>query len=303
MQLPIIHHPAYVAPLPEGHRFPMAKFARLIEILRAQGLAHVGNTFQPEAAPRWWLELAHDAEYVSDILDLTAPPEMMRRIGLPLSPELAMRSRFAVAGTVLAAELALQFGMACNTAGGSHHAARERGSGFCVFNDVAVAARVLQARGQAQKILVIDLDVHQGDGTAEIFFGDPAVFTFSMHCERNFPVRKQQSDLDVPLEVDTGDEGYLQTLRSHLQPLLDETSPDLVFYNAGVDPHRDDRLGKLALTDAGLLARDRIVVDACKRTNRPLATVIGGGYSHDIDALARRHAYVCGAAAEKFTHL
>lgn len=298
MMLPIVHHPAYVASLPDGHRFPMDKFGRLIEVLRADGLAANGNCHTPEPAPRWWLELAHDAEYVGDILDLTASAETMRRIGLPLSPALVARSRLAVAGTVLAAELALEHGLACNTAGGSHHAQSGTGAGFCVFNDVAVAARVMQARGRALQMLVIDLDVHQGDGTAEIFRGDAAVFTFSMHGRKNYPVRKQTSDLDVPLPDGMGDDAYLATLRESLDLVWSRVRPDLVFYNAGVDPHAGDRLGKLALSDAGLFARDRMVIDDCRMRGLPLAGVIGGGYGPDIDAIARRHALLYQAAFE-----
>lgn len=296
MAIPIVHHPAYVASLPDGHRFPMDKFGRLIEVLRAGGLAANGNCHTPEPAPRWWLELAHDAEYVGDILDLTASAETMRRIGLPLSPALVARSRLAVAGTVLAAELALEHGLACNTAGGSHHAQSGTGAGFCVFNDVAVAARVMQAHGRALQMLVIDLDVHQGDGTAEIFRGDAAVFTFSMHGQKNYPVRKQTSDLDVPLPDGMGDDAYLTTLRESLDLVWSRVRPDLVFYNAGVDPHVDDRLGKLALSDAGLFARDRMVIDDCRTRGLPLAGVIGGGYGADIDAIARRHALLYRAA-------
>ena len=298
MAPPIVHHPDYVAALPEGHRFPMDKFGRLFEVLVADGLAHDGNRHAPEPAPRWWLELAHDSGYVAEILDLTAPPAVMRRIGLPLSERLARRSRLAVAGTVLTAELALEHGIACNTAGGSHHAASGGGAGFCVFNDVAVAARVMQAQGRAMQILVIDLDVHQGDGTAEIFRGDAGVFTFSMQGEKNYPVQKQKSDLDVPLANGTGDDEYLEILTTHLDRLLAEVRPDLVFYNAGVDPHEDDRLGKLALSDAGLKRRDSMVLGACARAGRPVASVIGGGYAEDIDALARRHALLHRAAFE-----
>ena len=301
MMLPIVHHPAYAVSLPDGHRFPMDKFGRLIEVLRADGLAAADNCHEPYPAPRWWLELVHDSEYVGDILDLTAGHETMRRIGLPLTPSLAARARLAVAGTVLTAELALAHGLACNTAGGSHHAQTGTGAGFCVFNDVAVAARVMQAQGRALQMLVIDLDVHQGDGTAEIFHGDPAVFTFSVHGQKNYPVRKQTSDFDVPLPDDVGDEVYLAILRASLDVVWLRVRPDLVFYNAGVDPHVDDRLGKLALSDAGLLARDRMVIDDCLLRGLPLACVIGGGYGADVDAIARRHALLYRAAADALT--
>lgn len=293
----VVHHPGYLAPLPAGHRFPMAKFARLRAVLAEAGVERAET---PDPAPADWLALAHDRPYVDAILEQTAGPEIMRRIGLPLSPALALRSRLAVAGTVLAARLALEDGIACNTAGGSHHAGHAHGAGFCVFNDVAVAARLLLAEGRVARVLVVDLDVHQGDGTAEILAGDSAVFTFSMHCERNYPVRKQQSDLDFSLEEGVGDGEYLALLARHLPALIAHVLPDLVFYNAGVDPHVDDRLGKLALSDAGLLARERLVVDCCARAGVPLATVVGGGYADDVEALARRHALVHRAAREAF---
>lgn len=296
--VPVVHHPGYVAPLPDGHRFPMAKYGRLIEMLREQGLAGGENIHAPELAPTEWLALAHDRAYVDAIVGLDAGPAIERRIGLPLSPAMVLRSRLAVAGTVLAGELALAGGIACNAAGGSHHAGPTHGAGFCVFNDVAVAARVLQWQGRARRILIVDLDVHQGDGTAAIFRGDDSVFTFSLHCEHNYPVRKQTSDLDVGLPAGSGDAVYLATLALYLPDLFRRARPDLVFYNAGVDPHRDDRLGRLALTDEGLAMRERMVVEACRRASLPLATVIGGGYAPDIDALARRHALVTQAAAE-----
>jgi len=276
----------------------MDKFGRLMARLRADGLATEANTFAPEPAPRAWLTLAHDPAYVDSILDLTAGEDAMRRIGLPLTPRLAHRARLAVAGTALAAELALEHGVACNAAGGSHHAGYAHGAGFCVFNDVAVAARVVQARGLARRILVVDLDVHQGDGTAEIFEGDDSVFTFSMHAERNYPARKRRSDRDVGLPDGVGDGDYLGVLGEHLEDLLPRVGPDLVFYNAGVDSHRDDRLGRLALSEEGLGLRDAMVLAACRARRRPVAAVIGGGYGPDVDALARRHALLFTAAAE-----
>ncbi len=292
---PIVHHPGYVAPLPDGHRFPMAKFARLREVLAEAG---AGAPLAPKPAPAAWLALAHDRSYVEAILGLTAGPEIMRRIGLPLSPALALRSRLAVAGTVLTGKLALEHGIACNTAGGSHHAGHAHGAGFCVFNDVAVAARLLRAEARVNRVLVVDLDVHQGDGTAEILADDPSIFTFSMHCERNYPARKRRSDLDLGLDEGTGDADYLAILERHLPALIARVLPDIVFYNAGVDPHVDDSLGKLALSDTGLLARERLVVTCCRRAGVPLATVVGGGYARDALALARRHALVYQAARE-----
>jgi acetoin utilization deacetylase AcuC-like enzyme len=200
-----------------------------------------------------------------------------------------------------AARLALEHGVACNTAGGSHHAARDGGAGFCVFNDVAVAARLMQAEGLARRITVIDLDVHQGDGTARIFEDDTSVFTLSVHCEQNWPRRKAISDLDVGVERGTGDAAYLKIAREAVDDALEASRPDLVFFNAGVDPHAEDRLGLLDLSDAGLRAREAMVLDAVMKRGIPVVGVLGGGYSRDLDALARRHAFLHEAAAQAMT--
>ncbi len=296
MAVPIVHHPDYTVPLPHRQGFPMGKYEQLIKLLRREGLATAHTLHVPDLAPRWWLELAHDSDYVDGILSHSADEDVMRRIGLPLSPQLAVRSQAAVGGTVLTARLALQRGIAANSAGGSHHAGIGHGAGYCVFNDVAVAARVLQAMGLAMNMLVIDLDVHQGDGTAEIFRGDGAVFTFSMHCQDNFPVRKQPGDRDIGLPVGLGDDGYLEILSEQMADLLGGPVPDLVFYNAGVDPHAGDRLGKLSLSDDGLARRDALVIGACADRGIPIACVLGGGYDHDAMVLAQRHALLYGAA-------
>jgi acetoin utilization deacetylase AcuC-like enzyme len=288
--LPIVFHPAYSVPLPAAHRFPMPKFKALHDVLERLELISPRNRFQPSLAPRSWLELVHAPDYVTQILAQTLPREAERRLGLPVSPALAERSRAATAGTLLAARLAMEHGLACNTAGGSHHAFADAGSGFCVFNDVAVATAVLLAEGSVGRVLVVDLDVHQGDGTAELFQRDPRVFTLSLHAQSNFPARKKTSDLDVPLPRDLDDRGYLDALDAALPPVLDAFAPDLVFYNAGVDPHRDDRLGHLALTDAGIEARDRRVLELVTRRGLPVVGVIGGGYDRDPVRLALRHA-------------
>jgi acetoin utilization deacetylase AcuC-like enzyme len=301
--LPIVFHPAYSVPLPAGHRFPMPKFKALHDVLEALELVDPRNRFQPSLAPRSWLELVHTPDYVTHILAQTLPREAERRLGLPVSPALAERSRAACAGTLLAARLAMEHGLACNTAGGSHHAFADAGSGFCVFNDVAVAVAVLLAEGSLSRVLVVDLDVHQGDGTAELFQSDPRVFTLSLHAGSNFPARKKTSDLDVPLPRDLDDRGYLDALDTALPPMLDRFAPDLVFYNAGVDPHRDDRLGHLALTDAGLAARDRRVIELVTRRGLPFVGVIGGGYDRDPERLARRHATLHRAAAKAYAAL
>lgn len=297
MRVPVVHHPAYVTPLPASHRFPMPKFARLLACLRESGLLQPIQEFVPEPAPRAWLELAHAPGYVAGVLEQRLGAAAIRRLGLPLSPVLALRSRCAVAGTVLTARLALEHGIACNTAGGSHHAFEGYGAGFCVFNDVAVAARLLLAEGLIARAMVVDLDVHQGDGTAAILAHDRRVHTLSVHCRANYPVRKQQSDVDVGLDPGIGDDEYLAVIDGLLPSLLDRVRPDLVFYNAGVDPHRDDRLGRLALSDAGLAARERLVLDLCRGRGVPVACVVGGGYADDLDVLARRHAMLHEAIA------
>lgn len=296
--LPIVHHPAYdAADLPDGHRFPMRKFRRLAEVLLEEGLVSDNGFHTPLPAPVNWLTLAHSAVYVDQVLNGTLPAQIAKDVGFPLNNEragraIAHRGRCATAGTVLTATLALEHGIACNTAGGSHHARFEQGAGFCVFNDVAVAVRVLQADRRIGTALIIDLDVHQGDGTAHIFSADESVFTASLHAERNYPHPKANSDLDIALPDHSGDTAYLAALDAMLGHLVSISHPDIVFYNAGVDPHAEDRLGRLGLSDAGLAERDARVLTWCHGKGLPVACVIGGGYSKDIDALGRRHATI-----------
>ncbi|MDI1366465.1 MAG: histone deacetylase [bacterium] len=298
MSPPIVHHPAFRAEMPAGHRFPMDKFARLAAVLEAEGLAGASGFYSPELVDVETLRLVHGEAYVRGVLEQSLDPDVVRRIGLPNSESVAVRARAATGGTLLAARLALAHGIACNTAGGSHHADADSGAGFCVFNDVAVAARRLLAEGAIGKALVVDLDVHQGDGTAKIFAGDPAVFTFSMHAEKNFPARKAASDLDIDLADGVGDAEYLRKLAEILPALLARERPDLVFFNAGVDPHADDKLGRLSLTDDGLARREAFVLGSCLEAGIPVTGVIGGGYDADIDRLARRHAILHRAASE-----
>ncbi|MBE7218255.1 MAG: histone deacetylase [Caulobacteraceae bacterium] len=286
--------------MPAGHRFPMNKFERLAWLLVEEGLVPEGF-HTPEPASFDLLAAVHDPAYVRAVFEQSLAPEAVRRLGLPMTAAVAARARAAVGGTLLAARLALEHGLACNTAGGSHHAARGYGAGFCVFNDVAVAARRLLDEGAVQRVLVVDLDVHQGDGTAFIFEGEPRVATFSMHGAKNFPARRAASTLDIDLPDGAGDADYLATLREHLPGLLDAHRPDLVFYVAGVDPHADDRLGRLALSDAGLQARDAYVLDRCLGRRIPVCGVLGGGYGADIDLLADRHATLHRAAASAWT--
>ena len=278
----------------------MAKFVGLYDRLIRDGLVSVNQVYQPTLPPQAWIEQVHASDYVAAYCQGGLDSKAQRRIGLPWSPALAQRTCMAVGGTILTAKLALEQGVACNTAGGTHHAFPTYGSGFCIFNDLAIAVRVLQQSGLIQTVLIVDLDVHQGDGTACIFQDDPDVFTFSMHCAVNFPSAKQQSDLDVPLPVGMEDDAYLQTLAAHLPDLLSQLQPDLVLYDAGVDTHFGDRLGKLALTDTGLFRREMQVLSTCIAARYPVACVIGGGYAEDMDALIYRHSLLHRAASDVY---
>jgi len=300
MSLPIVYHPNYIAPLPEGHRFPMIKFQLLYELLLQDGVIPPEHIYAPEIATGELIELVHTREYTQGYCQGILDDKAIRRIGLPLTSELVTRTCTALGGSILTGQLALQTGLACNTAGGTHHAFPNYGSGFCIFNDLAIAPRVLQKLGLAKKVLIVDLDVHQGDGTAYIFQDDPSVFTFSMHCEANFPGVKQKSDLDVGLPIGLDDDGYLQILAQYLPDLLSEVKPDIVFYDAGVDPHVDDSLGKLALTTTGLYRREMMVLSTCITGGYPVAGVIGGGYAKDMKALVYRHSLLHRAAAEVY---
>ena len=276
----------------------MAKFRLLHQLLLEQELASAGQFVAPLPAPRRWLELVHGQRYHQAFARGELTHAEQRRIGLPATTPLVQRTWLAVGGTVLTARLALERGLACHLAGGTHHAFPDHGSGFCIFNDCAVAARVLLAEGLVQQLMVIELDVHQGDATAAIFADEPRVFTFSAHCQSNFPLRKQSSNVDLPLDDGLNDGDYLVAIGDLIPNLLDQVRPDLVLYNAGVDPHRQDRLGRLNLSNEGLLNRDRLVLDACLRRSIPVATVIGGGYD-ELKPLVERHGLVFRAAAEQ----
>jgi len=276
----------------------MAKFKLLRALLEEQGLAREEQIHTPLPVPRRSLELIHSRRYHQAFARGELLPAEQRRIGLPATTPLVQRTWLAVGGSLLTARLALQHGVACHLAGGTHHAYPDHGSGFCIFNDFAVAAQVLLAEGQVQRLMIIDLDVHQGDATASIFRDEPRVFTLSVHCGSNFPLRKQQSDVDLALDDGLGDDAYLESIGDLIPTLLDQEQPDLVLYNAGVDPHREDRLGRLNLTDQGLLNRDRLVLDSCLRRNIPVATVIGGGYDA-LKPLVLRHGLVFRAASEQ----
>ncbi|MGY6528877.1 MAG: histone deacetylase family protein [Cyanobacterium sp.] len=298
MSLPVVYHPHYVTPIPQEHRFPMPKFKLLYELLLKDEITTPTLTYTPTIATPEILQLVHHPDYVEKYCNGTLEPKALRRIGLPWSEGVVQRTCTAVAGTILTAQLALKYGICCNTAGGTHHAFPDYGSGFCIFNDLAITSRYLLAHKLVKKILIVDLDVHQGDGTAYTFNDESRVFTFSMHCEANFPYRKQISDLDIPLPVGLDDDGYLQILASHLSSLLQEIKPDIVLYDGGVDTHRGDRLGKLCLTDTGIYRREMQVLSTCLAQGYPVACVIGGGYCKDINELVYRHSLLHRAAQE-----
>lgn len=298
--IPLVYHPHYVTPLPHGHRFPMGKFAVLRDLLVEEGIASVSNLHEPPPATRTQLLRVHTPDYVDAFTNGTLGRDAVRRIGLPWSEGLVRRTVTAVGGTVRTAELALEHGLACNLAGGTHHAHPGFGSGFCIFNDLAVAAADVRHRGLARRVLVVDLDVHQGDGTAAALAERDDVFTFSMHCGANFPSRKVAGDHDVALDTGVGDGRYLEVLADALPAVLTRVKPDLVLYDAGVDPHRDDRLGRLELSDGGLARRDRQVIDLCRDAGAAVAGVIGGGYHADLRTLADRHATLHRAAAARW---
>jgi acetoin utilization deacetylase AcuC-like enzyme len=277
----------FEVPLPEGHPFPLKKYRALRELLVAEGVVVVTLS---EEAPRAWLEAAHDPKYVSRVLHGELSAEEVRRFGMPWSLEVVTRARAAVFGTVRAAEAALTDGIAGNLAGGTHHAFYDRGEGYCLFNDVAVALGVLGSR--VARPFIVDLDVHQGNGTAAMFAGDERVFTFSMHARTNYPLRKERSSLDVELEDGTDDATYLGLLDDHLERALDGHKPDFVFYQAGVDALHADRLGRLGLTHEGLKARDARVFGWCSKRGLPVCVTLGGGYGRPLEATVEAHANV-----------
>jgi acetoin utilization deacetylase AcuC-like enzyme len=292
----IYNSSTFVLPLPPGHRFPMAKYARLAG--RVERLA--GPLVRiPEAATDPELGRAHDTGYVDAVSRGALDERAQRRIGFPWSAAMVERSRRSAGATLAACRSALDCGLGINLAGGTHHAHRAHGEGFCVFNDAAVAARAMQAEGRAARVLVVDLDVHQGDGTAAIFAGDPDVTTLSIHGRQNFPFRKRASAIDVELDDGTGDDAYLATLSTVLPRAIDRARPDLAIYLAGADPFRGDRLGRLALSKAGLADRDRAVLDRLAALGIPVAVAMAGGYADDIDDIVDIHYATVALALER----
>jgi acetoin utilization deacetylase AcuC-like enzyme len=286
-----VYHPSYQVALPPGHPFPMSKYSRLVDQLLAEGTLAAGDILQPEPLDAPTLELVHTPEYLAKLSSSGLSVAEQRRLGLPWSEALWQRARLASAGTLLAARAALDQGLAGNLAGGTHHAFADHGEGFCALNDVAIAIRKLQAEHLIERAAVVDLDVHQGNGTAAIFEADDEVFTFSMHGERNYPLAKMRSNLDVPLEDGVGDAEYLDALQRHLPTVLNAAKADIVFYLAGVDVAAGDRYGKLALTEEGIRRRDRWVIEAVRRRGLPLIIVLAGGYAPTRARTAELHAH------------
>jgi len=285
--IPIVHHPAYVAPAPARSQYQWNKNGLVRDLLLAHGERFAWNA--PEAMPRKWLETVHDPDYVAEVLEARVPSAKERRIGFPVTPQVATRAQMVPGGTWLAARLAQRHGFAANTAGGSHHALSDTGAGFCVFNDLALAAVRLVEEGDAERVLIVDCDVHQGDGTAALTAGHAGIATYSIHAEKNFPVRKARSTLDVGLPDGVDDEGYMAALRDTLLPLIASFAPDLVLYQAGVDPLAEDRLGRLSLSREGLAVRDRWIGGTMRARGIPFASALGGGYGTDPVEVAERH--------------
>lgn len=285
-------------PLPENHRFPMRKYSRLRERLLEERIIHPDDLLIPKPASDEQLLRAHTHEYLQRVVDGRLSSKEIRRIGFPWSPQLVERSRRSVGGSLAACYAAIQAGIAVNLAGGTHHAHPDWGSGFCIFNDVAVATLDLLAHRKTKSIVIVDCDVHQGDGTAAIFDGEERVYTFSIHGASNFPFRKRSSNLDIALPDRVGDEGYLQALQAGLQQAFQESAPSFAVYLAGADPYYADSFGRLSLTKAGLRQRDEMVFEACRRLNLPVAVVMSGGYAPIIEDIVDIHIETVRQAAE-----
>ena len=299
--LKIAYHPIYKHPLPEGHRFPMLKYDLLPQQLLHEGTCDPENFFEPERPNDKFIVAVHDPEYFYDLINLKIPPRVARKIGFPLSEQLVERERIIADGTLKGCNYALENGIAMNIAGGTHHAYSNRGEAFCMLNDQAIGARYLLDQGLAKKVIILDLDVHQGNGTAEIFQDEPDVFTCSIHGAKNYPFKKEVSDLDIAMPPGTGDETYLQTLQDLLDPLITRVNPDFVFYLSGVDILESDKLGTLGLSLEGCKQRDRMVLELCREKAIPVQCSMGGGYSPDIKVIVKAHAQTFQIAQELYS--
>ncbi len=298
MLLPLVTHPSYSYVFPEKHRFAMDKFGRLASYLRERGILRADNLYRPGICKTAWLEAVHCPDYIERFRSGRLTRVEERRLNLPWSEGLVKRTFISPAGTVLAAQLALHTGMACHLAGGTHHAHYDHASGFCVFNDLAMTAKVLLKHSGIERVLIFDCDVHQGDGTALLLANEPRAFTCSIHCGKNFPFTKQLSDVDVELDDGMSDDEYLAVVQDTLWQVLDSFRPQIVLYDAGVDVYQQDPLGRLNISLAGIRARDEYVLKTLLDRAIPVATVIGGGYDDDRSALAKRHAIAVEVAHE-----
>lgn len=288
--LKIAYSPIYKYELPDGHRFPMIKYELIPEQLLYEGSVTNDNFFHPKKLTNSQLLTTHTKEYLSKLDNLSLDKKEVRNIGFPVRNDLIERGKFISHGTLECARYAIEYGCAMNIAGGTHHSFADHGEGFCIYNDIAISANILLQEGTFQKILIVDLDVHQGNGTAKIFENDHRVFTFSMHGERNYPTRKEKSDLDIGFLDKTKDDLFLSTLRSTLPRLIDEVEPDMIFYLAGVDIIESDKLGRLSISMDGCKLRDRFVFQECKKNGIPVAVSMGGGYSPKISDIVDAHA-------------
>lgn len=288
--LKIAFSPVYKYELPEGHRFPMVKYELLPEQLLYEGTVKDDNFFHPALLPEAWILKTHTAEYWDKLQNQTISPREARVIGFPMRPKLVERGRYIAQGTISCAEFALQHGVALNIAGGTHHSFADHGEGFCVFNDVAIATNYLLDTGQAKRVLIIDLDVHQGNGTASIFKNEPRVFTFSMHGAKNYPLRKERSCLDIELPDKTDDAQYLNLLQNQLPRIIDQFQPDFAFYLSGVDVLETDKLGRLGMSLDGCKNRDKFVLQTCQNYRIPVAISMAGGYSERVSIIVEAHA-------------
>ena len=297
MELPVVNHPEYVAKISENSVFPIKKFSSLANYLLKNNI--IKKFYIPKECSIETLSKSHSLSYINHIKNKTLDKKSETKIGFPINDSVIKRSFLATGGTVLASKLALNHKLACNTAGGSHHASFDNGAGYCVFNDVAVAANYLKYKKNIKKILILDLDVHQGNGNSDIFKSDKDIFTFSMHCKSNYPAKKSKSDLDIELKDELEDKEYLEILKHNINS-LNQMNFDFVFYIAGVDVHYDDKLGKLKLTDDGINQRDKIVIENFFSKKTPLCGVLGGGYNKNFDKLIELHAMLHKNCANYF---
>jgi len=294
------HSNQYVIDLPDNHKFPIIKYAKIRERLIDEGTLRQEDISEPALASRDEILLVHTADYHDRFVAGQLTAREVRRLGLPWSESLVRRSRFSVAGTMAAAHQALKEGISANLGGGTHHAFADHGEGFCVFNDIAIAINLLRAEGFIHRAAIIDCDVHQGNGTAAIFADEPEVFTLSLHGEKNYPLIKQQSTIDVALADGTEDEEYLYLLQENLAPILERFRPDIIFYQAGVDSLRGDRLGRLALSHEGLQKRDQMIFAACQARSLPCVITLGGGYGKNVEDTVEAHCNTIRTACEIF---